>query len=279
MIEDLRIRNYSPKTIEIYIYCVARFAQHFGKSPKHLGAEQIREYQIYLVETKKVSWAWFNQSVCALRFLYGVTLGKSWSVDHIPFPKQEKKLPIVLSVEEVKAFLQGIHNHKHRTILTTLYASGLRISEALALHISDIDSSRSVIRVEQGKGRKDRYTVLTPTLLNILRHYWRAYQPTSWLFPGRVLDRPLGASSVQRSCAKARIACGIRKPVTPHTMRHSFATHLLEGGTDLRTIQLLLGHRSLNSTSVYLHVVAGALQTSEKPIDLLQGAIESPMNR
>jgi len=270
MIDDLRIRNYSPRTIETYTRCVARFAKHFSRSPAELGPEEIREYQIFLVHTKHSSWTLFNQTVCALRFLYKVTLGRSDMIEHIPYPKQEKQLPVVLSRDEVARFFAAITNLKHRTILMTMYGAGLRISEALGLRVSDIDSDRMLIRVQQGKGKRDRYVPLAPTLLCQLREYWRTYRPQSWLFPGGHLDRPLTPCSVQRASARARLKARLTKPVTTHTMRHCFATHLLETGTDLRTIQLLLGHSSLQTTAVYLHVATSALQSSEHPPDLLQ---------
>jgi len=270
MIDDLRIRNYSPRTIEIYTRCVARFAQHFGTSPTRLGLEHIREYQIFLVDTRHTSWTLFNQTVCALRFFYKVTLGRAELIEHIPYPKQEKKLPVVLGREEVARFFDAIANQKHRTILMTMYAAGLRLSEALGLRIRDIDSDRMLVRVQQGKGRKDRYVPLPSTLLDHLRDYWQSYRPKTWLFPGRRPDRPLSLSSVQRASARARRQARLVKPVTTHTMRHCFATHLLEAGTDLRTIQLLLGHHSLNTTAVYLHVATSALQSTEGSPDLLR---------
>ncbi len=270
MIDDLRIRNYSPRTIETYTWCVARFAKHFGRSPAQLGPEHIREYQIHLVHTKHTSWGIFNQTVCALRFLYRVTLGRPELIEHIPYPKQEKKLPVVLSREELARFVDAIANLKHRTILMTMYATGLRLSEALGLRVSDIDSDRMLVRVQQGKGKRDRYVPLSSTLLGQLRDYWQTYRPKSWLFPGGRPDRPLSPCSVQRASARARVKAQIAKPVTTHTMRHCFATHLLEAGTDLRTIQLLLGHRSLNTTAVYLHVATSALQSTEGTPDLLR---------
>ena len=270
MIDDLRIRNYAPGTIEIYVRSVARFAKHFGKSPDALGPEHIREYQMFLVNTKKVPWAMFNHSVCALRFFYKVTLGRPWLIEHIPFPKQEKRLPVVLSPNEVATFLHAVSNLKHRTVLMTMYGAGLRIAEALALRASDIDSQRMVIRVQQGKGRRDRYTILTPTLLQALRDYWKSYKPEIWLFPGQPPTKPLTSNAMHRALRKTRRKMGLTKHVTNHTMRHCFATHLLEAGTNLRTIQVLLGHRNLNTSATYLHVAAGALSSGQKPVDLLQ---------
>jgi site-specific recombinase XerD len=270
MIDDLRVRNYAPGTINLYIRAVASFAKHFGKSPDTLGPEHIREYQTYLVKTKQASWSVFIQTVCALRFFYKVTLGKPRFIEDIPFPKHEKRLPVVLSAKELATFLQAIPNLKHRTVLMTMYGSGLRIAEALALRLPDIDSQRMLIRVQQGKGRRDRYTILTPTLLEALRDYWRSYKPPTLLFPGKTPEKPLTQNAMHRALRRARMRAGISKPVTTHTMRHCFATHLLEAGTNLRTIQMLLGHRSLNTSAIYLHVAAGALASDQRPVDLLQ---------
>ena len=272
MLDDMRLRNFSPHTIDCYSRCVAQFAQYFEKSPHLLGIEHVRQYQLFLLEKKNASWSTFNQTVCALNFFYKVTLRKEWDHSPIPFPKKEKKLPVVLSLEEIAAFFAVIENLKHWTIFTLMYATGLRISETLNLVPSDIDSKRMVILVRQGKGKKDRYATLYPSLLGSLRDYWKAYRPETWLFPGQTPDEPLNRSSVERLCAPFRKKAGIKKRVTPHTMRHCFATHLLEAGTDLRTIQLLLGHRSLNSTAVYLHVATKAPQVTDKLSDLFYAA-------
>jgi integrase/recombinase XerD len=272
MIDDLHLRNYSRKTVDAYVRSVAQFSQHFRKSPEHLGPEHIREYQIFLVNTRKASWPLFNVAVCALRFFYKVTLNQPWIVEHIPYPKQEKKLPVILSPVELATLLQAVPDLKHRTVLMTMYGSGVRVSEALALRVDDIDSRRMLIRVEQGKGRRDRYTILPPTLLESLRRYWKISRSRPWLFPGRTPQRPLTQSAVQREVRRASKKAGLRKTVTTHTMRHCFATHLLEAGVDLRTIQVLLGHRSLNTSAVYLHIAAGAVRSDGKPIDLLAQA-------
>ncbi len=269
MIDDLKIRNYSAHTVKIYVEAVARFARHFNKSPDLLGPEDIRRYQIFLVQEKHVSWTVFNQTVCALRFFYQQTLGKDWAIKHIPYPRQEKKLPVVLSVEEVRRLLAAVANLKYRTVLMTMYAAGLRISEALHLILADIDSSRGVLRVNQGKGKKDRYVSLSPSLLTALRDYWKQYRPQHWLFPGSSSTEPLDVSAVQHACQRARKEAGIAKPVRPHSLRHSFATHLLENGTDLRTIQVLLGHRGLNTTARYLHIARKDLHLSGDGRDLL----------
>ena len=274
MIEDLRIRNYSPRTIDTYVERVARFARHFGKSPDRLGPSEIRRFQLFLVESRKVSWAVLNQTVCALRFFYRVCLGKSWMIEHIPFPKQKKKLPVVLSRAEVGRLLAAVDNLKHRTILMILYGTGLRISEALALDVRDVDSERMLLRVRHAKGGRERYVPLSETLLRQLRAYWKQYRPGRRLFPSADSDTPLGVSSIQKVCARAALKARLRKRVSPHVLRHSFATHHLEAGTDLKTIQVLLGHSSLNTTSVYLHVAAQAPGHSRRARDLLAGVLE-----
>ncbi len=268
MLEDLRVRNLSPRTRQCYLWHVEQFAKHFGKSPALLGPEQVRQYQVHVVEKRKASWSWFNQAVCALRFLYGVTLGKDWAIKHIPYAKREKKLPAVLSVEEVRRLLKAVPNRKHRAALLTIYAGGLRLSEGLALQVSDIDSERMTLHVRLGKGGKDRFVPLSKVLLSHLRTYWRAYRPASYLFPGAIPDKPLHATAVQKAFKTACLRSGVQKPATVHTLRHSFATHHLEAGTDLRTIQCLLGHSSLNTTAVYLHVCTKA-KTGADPLAVL----------
>jgi site-specific recombinase XerD len=269
MIEDLKLRNLAPRTIEIYVRRVAAFAAHFGKSPKLLGPTEIRSYLVHLVHETPVSWSHYNQTVAALRFLYQVTLGRDAAMPRIACPKQPKKLPVVLSLEEVTRFFAAVPGVKHRAILMTAYAAGLRISEVVALRIDDIDSKRMVLRIRQGKGRKDRYVMLSPRLLALLREYWKVARPTPWLFPGQVPGQPLVAGAVRRICARASRAAGLGKHVTVHTLRHSFATHLLEAGTDLRTIQVLLGHRNLRTTAIYTHVSPMALEATRSPFDRL----------
>jgi integrase/recombinase XerD len=270
MIEDMQVRNLSPHTQTCYVQQVSLFARYFGKSPEALGPEEIRSYQVYLTNTKKLAPGSILIAVAALRFLYKVTLHKDWSVeDIIPAPKKPQKLPIVLSPEEVGHFLSCIPSLKHRTILTVCYAAGLRISEAVHLKPTAIDSQRMVIRVEQGKGQKDRYVMLSPKLLEVLRSYWKAEHPQHWLFPGPVPGQPITRFAVEAACKKALRASGLRKRVTPHALRHGFATHLLESGTDLRKIQLLLGHRSLATTAHYLKVATSKVCSTTSPFDLL----------
>lgn len=279
MIDDLRIRNYAPGTIEIYVRCVAQFAQHWGQSPDRLGPEQIRQYLVFLVRRRKVSWSVFKLHLCALRFFYRTTLGRRWAVEQIPFPKREKKLPVVLSTQEIATFFGAIQNLKHRTILMTMYGAGLRVSEALHLRLSDVDGQRMLLRVQQGKGHKDRYVPLSPTLLEVLRSYWKQDRPQPWLFPGKRPGLPLSSNAVSRFCARAARKSSLKKRVKPHTMRHCFATHLLEAGMDLKRIQLLLGHCSLNTTSLYLHVATNALGLRRDSQDLLQAALPRDLQR
>jgi integrase/recombinase XerD len=269
MIEDLKIRNYSPKTIEVYVHCIAHFAKYFGKSPESLNTEHIRQYQVYLVEEKKASWTLLNQTVCALRFLHRHTLKKELIIDHIPFAKKPKKLPVILTPEEIVQLLNHIVSFKCKMVLKTMYGAGLRLSETLNLCVSDIDSKRMLIHVRQGKGKKDRYVPLSPTLLSCLRDYWNMYKPRHYLFPGRRPGTNFRGSTVRNAVAEARKRAGIKKPVTTHTMRHCFATHHLEAGTDLRSIQMVLGHSHLQTSSIYLHVAANAPQLTAHKKDLL----------
>jgi len=271
MTEDMQVRNLALNTQLSYVEQVSRFARHFNKSPEELGPEDIRTYRVYLTNEKKLAPSSVLIAVSALRFLYKVSLKKDWTFeDIIPAPKKPQKLPVVLSPEEVLNFLGCVVNTKQRAILTTCYAAGLRISEALHLKPTDIDRQRMVIRVEQGKGQKDRYVMLSPKLLETLCHYWRAVRPRGgWLFEGERSGQPLNRSSVEQACQKARRRSGIRKPISPHSMRHAFAVHLLESGTDVRTIQLLLGHRSLATTARYLRIATSKVCSTSSPLDLL----------
>jgi integrase/recombinase XerD len=275
MLEDLQLRNYSPQTIHCYLRCVAAFAKHFGLSPEHLGPEQVRIYQLFLVQEKQVSWPSVVQTVCALRFFYRVTLGRPAMLEYIASPQRPLTLPIILSQAEVATLLRTPRNLKHRAILTTLYAAGLRVSELCQLQVTDIDSARMVLRVRQGKGQHDRYVMLSPKLLPLLRHYWQQEKPRPWLFPGNLRTRPITARMVHRICRDAGQAAHLSKLIHPHVLRHAFATHLLEAAVDLRRIQLLLGHRSLRSTSRYLHVTPQALHATPSPLDTLP--LEQPL--
>lgn len=270
MTEDMQVRNLALNTQTSYVQQVSQFARYFNKSPELLGPEDIRAYQIYLTNEKKIAPGSVLIAVAALRFLYKVSLHKDWTFeDAIPAPKKPQKLPAVLSPEEVLHFLGCVGNPKHRTILTTCYAAGLRISEAVCLKPLDIDNQRMVIRVEQGKGQKDRYVMLSPKLLEALRRYWRTARPKGWLFQGDIVGQPITRNAVELACRKARRLSGISKPISPHSMRHAFAVHLLESGTDVRTIQLLLGHRSLATTARYLRIATSKVCSTSSPLDLL----------
>jgi integrase/recombinase XerD len=269
MIEDMKLRNLSPRTIEAYAMRVGTFARHFGRSPQDLGRDDVRSYLLLLVQEKHVSWSVYNQTVAALKFVYEVTLQRQGVLQRIRCPKQPKRLPVVLSLEETARFFAAIVGLKHRAILMTAYAAGLRISEVVALRLEDIDSQRMVLRVRQGKGRRDRNVMLSPRLLDLLRGYWKVARPAEWLFPGDIPGRPITAGSVHHICAQAARAAGLGKHVTVHTLRHSFATHLLEAGTDIRTIQVLLGHRNLKTTAIYTHVAPTAGETVRSPLDRL----------
>ena len=270
MTEDMRVRNLALNTQTSYVQQVSLFARHFNKSPELLGPEDIRAYQVYLTDDKKLAPGSILIAVAALRFVYKVSLKKDWSFeDVIPAPKKPEKLPVVMSPEEVLHFLGCIGYTKHRAILTTCYAAGLRISEAVSLKPTDIDSQRMVIRVDQGKGQKDRYVMLSPRLLEILRTWWRLEKPQQWLFPGDNAGQHISKDAVEQACQKARRISGITKPITPHLLRHGFAVHLLESGTDIRTIQLLLGHRSLATTARYLRIATSKVCSTSSPLDLL----------
>ena len=276
MIEDMQIRNFTPSTIESYVRQVATFARYFKRSPDQLGAEEIREYQLHLIH-KELAWGTFNQAVCALRFFYTKTIKVDWDIEQVPYGKRPRKLPLVLSQEEVRALLGAIGDFQDRVAAMTLYAAGLRVTECITLRIEDIDSKRMMIRVE-GKGQKDRLVTLSPLLLSYLRQHYERYhakhckggKPQHWLFPSkrRTAGKHVSKHHMQTTIANARHVVG-DKPVTPHTLRHCFATHLLESGTDLRTVQALLGHASIKSTAIYTHVTRKHITGVESPLEAL----------
>jgi integrase/recombinase XerD len=270
MIDDMQIRNLTANTQRAYVAQVVRLADYFRKSPDLLGPAELRTYLIHLTQERRLAASSIIVAVSALRFFYTVTLKRSWVVeDDIPAGRQAKKLPVVLSKDEVAQFLGAVDNLKHRVILTVCYATGLRVSEAVRLKPRAIDSKRMVIRVEQGKGRKDRYVMLPPRLLDMLREYWRRTHPGEWLFPGDRSGHPVSPLTIDRTCRHVRQQCGIGKPVTPHSLRHAFAVHLLEAGTDLRTIQLLLGHRNLSTTARYLMIATSKVCATASPLESL----------
>jgi len=268
-IDDLRLRNYSPRTIEIYIDGVCRLARYFKRSPDQLDAEEIRRFQLHLIE-QKASWCVFNQTVCALRFLYTVTLGQPDMIGRIPFAKKPKKLPVVLSPEEVMRLLNTPKRVHDRTLLDVCYTCGLRVSELVGLQVADIDSERMVLCI-LGKGQKERLVPISPRLLKVLRVYWLTCRPKTWLFPGAIDPaKRLTENAVRRLCEQSAERAGLNKRITPHTLRHSFATHLLEAGVDLLTVQALLGHNHLRTTAIYLHV---SLRHLQKVPQLLEGLL------
>jgi len=279
MTEDMQIRNLSINTQESYVQQVSLFARYFKQSPELLGPEEIRAYQVYLTNERKLAVGSILIAIAALRFLYKITLKKEWDFNEIiPAPKKPQTLPVILSSEEILHFLGCIASPKHHAILSSCYAAGLRISEAIRLTISAVDSSRMVLRVEQGKGNKDRYVMLSPKLLEVLRNWWRIEKPKHWLFEGDISGCHITREAVNDACEKARRLSRISKPITPHSLRHAFAVHLLESGTDVRTIQLLLGHRSLATTARYLRIATNKVCSTSSPLDLLPrpaAAIES----
>src|ERR1700681_4033398 len=275
MIEDMTVRNLSPAPQRSYLAAVSKLSRYFGRSPDCLELEDIRAFQVHLVAIG-ISWPALNQIVCALRFFYGVTLGHDAIPERISYARAPSKLPVVLSADEVVRFLEAIPSLKSRTALTTVYAAGLRVSELVLLKITDIDSQRMVIRVEQGKGGKDRYVMLSTQLLRILRTYWRLARPKDWLFPGRDESTPIDAQVRHAACRSACAAAGLAKRVTVHTLRHSFATHLLESGTDIRIIQALLGHRNVNTTARYTHVSTSTIRSTVSPLDRLRLEVMPP---
>ena len=274
MIEDMQIRNLTPNTQRVYVANVLRFACHFRKSPDLLGPTEIRTYLLHMTRERRLAASSIIVTVSALRFFYMVTLKRPWVVeDDIPAGHQGRKLPVVLSKAEVARFLGAVDNLKHRMVLTVCYATGLRISEAVRLTPAAIDSKRMVIRVEQGKGRKDRYVMLSPTLLDMLRDYWQRTHPGEWLFPGRSPGQPVHPLTINLTCREVARQCGIGKPVAPHALRHAFAVHLLEAGTDLRTIQLLLGHRNLSTTAQYLMIATSTVCATASPLESLNSVV------
>ena len=270
MLEDLQIRRYSPTTIRLYLYAIREFAKHFGKPPDQLGAEHIRQYQLFLIKDKQASQSTCIQLVCALRFFYTHTLNHKIEIERIPFPRRERKLPLILSREEVKALLEAPHDLRHRAMLAILYGSGLRVSEVARLKVADIDSARNVLWVRSGKGRKDRQALLPPKLRELLRCYWRTRRPTDWLFPGADPSQPISVKTIFRACRQAARSAGIAKSVHPHLLRHAFATHLLEAGVNLRTIQILLGHANLETTARYLQVADVNVRATTSPLESLE---------
>jgi integrase/recombinase XerD len=273
MIEDLLLRNRSPRTIETYIAHVARFAKFHGRSPDLLGLEEVRTYQMHLRDSG-ASWSLFNQAVCALKFLYGVTLQVAWPVAHIPYGRKPKTLPVVLSQDEVVRLIEAVDNVVYRMALMTAYAAGLRITELVSLKAEHIDSARMMLHVELGKGQKSRLVPLSEVLLARLREYWHDDRPkvegSRWMFPSEDPAKPLHTTTIENACKRACLAAGLKKHATPHTLRHCYATHLLEAGVDLRTVQALLGHATLSTTAIYTHVQRKLVMATKSPLDAIE---------
>jgi len=275
MLEELQRRNYAETTIDCYIRAVEDFSQRFHLPPDRLGPRHIREYQAELFQKQKLATPTVRQRLAALRFFYIKTLKKAWSVEDTPYPRKMRRLPTILSQEEVARLIDAARPPLHRTLLMTLYATGLRRAELARLRVSDIDSQRMVIHVRGGKGRKDRDVLLSPRLLDELRQHWRRLRrkPSVWLFPsryGRSSDRPITPKGIYHACKEAARRAALQKVVYPHTLRHCFATHLLEAGADLRTIQVLLGHGDLKETTIYLHLSQRHLHATTSPLDSLK---------
>ena len=267
--EDMTIRNMAPATIDAYTYHVRRFADFIGKPLDRVTREDVRTFQLHLIEERKLAYSTFNQAVCALRFYYRHTQPMPWPVTAVPFGKRPKKLPTVLSRQEVDSLIRCTSNLKHRTFLMTLYAAGMRFSEAAHLNVADIDSKRMLIRIASGKGRKERLVPLSPRLLKELRNYWRKYKPTDMLFPGKHPGKPYADTTIRKAMKVAAEKAGIRRRVYPHVLRHSWATGMLEAGVDLLSISRLMGHASFVTTMVYLHCRREHLHSVPSPLDWL----------
>lgn len=268
LIEDMQVRNYSPRTVEAYVAAVAKLAKHFMKSPDQLNGEDVRAFQVHLLSAQ-TSWSQFNQIVCGLRFFYRTTLGRPEVVVMLPYGKKPKSLPVVLSMEEVGQLLTAAAAGRERMLLETAYGCGLRISELLGLQVTDIDASRMVVTVRHGKGAKDRQVPLSARLLTSLRAWWCTHRKTPWLFPGKTPAGHLSDGMVQRICQRVVARAQLRKKATLHTLRHSYATHLLEAGVDVVTLQKLLGHSDLSTTARYLHLSRRQMAKLPSVLDLL----------
>jgi site-specific recombinase XerD len=269
MIEDMSLRQFGPKTQHDYVRVVADFARFLGRSPDQAEPEDLRRYQLHLA-SQGASPAKMNAAVSALRFFFKVTLGRSGFGERLATVRKEERLPVVLSPEEVALLLHCAPSLKHKAALSIAYGCGLRVSEIVHLKVGDIDSARMLIRVEQGKGRKDRYVMLSPDLLELLRRWWRSARPQGWLFPGRDPGQPITARQLDRACKAAANTAALDKRVSMHTLRHSFATHLLERKTDVRVIQVLLGHKKLDTTARYTRVALKTLGAVKSPLDHLK---------
>lgn len=279
MMDDMRLRNFSPSTLEAYVRGVANFAAHFKQSPEQLTAEHVRRYLLHLVQEQRASWSLYNQVRCALQFFYRITLGRDERFSGLPCAREPKRIPTVLSPEELQRLFAVARNLKQKALLMTAYGAGLRASEVVSLRIGDIDSTRMLIHVREGKGQKDRIVKLPAHLLAVLREYWKEYQPKVWLFPRpRQPAEPLTRTDMFKLVSRLAKRAAITKRVSPHTLRHSYATHLLDAGGDLRTIQVLLGHKHIRTTSIYMHVSQAKIDAAPSPLDALYGSATSTGN-
>lgn len=265
--EELRLRGYRGRTVEAYTRCVAKFVEFHGRPAQDMGAPEIRSYLLHMTEEQKLSGSTVNQAVCALRFFYVEVLKRSWEIETVHYQKRARRLPGVLSESEVSRLISATQDVKQRAIVMTLYSAGLRLDELVHLRPADIESGSMRIRVREGKGGHERYTLLSKTLLETLRIYFKLHRPSDWLFYGRTKDEPIRPRSIQRMVAALGQRAGLSRPIRPHSLRHSFATHLLEGGTSLPYIKELLGHRSLKSTLIYTHVSREGLGRVISPLD------------
>lgn len=271
MIEKLQLKNYSPKTQQMYVAAVAHFALHFHRSPDELGPAEIHDWQLYLKDVKQVSWSAFNVDMCGLRFFYRYVVERAAVVPRLSFMRKAKALPVIPSPEEVCRFLDAIEDDRCRMLLSVAYGCGLRLQEATRLEVRDIDSERMVIHIRQGKGKKDRYVMLSALLLEVLREYWRLHKPPRLLFPSpHDPGKPLNPTTIQKQCKRICEKAGLSKKVTPHTLRHAFATHLFESGTDLAIVQALLGHKSIQTTQIYARVSNRKIRAVTSPFDRLK---------
>jgi integrase/recombinase XerD len=270
MKDDLVVRGMSPRTLESYVGAVAALARYYGRSPDRISAPEVQRYLLYLIQEKRLAWSSCNIALSGLKFFYRVTLKRPQTEFELPTPRQPQKLPQILAPEEVVRLIECADNPKQRAILMSTYAAGLRLSEVCHLKVSNIDSTRMTIHVEQGKGAQDRYTPLSPRLLTELRRYWMLHHPRVWLFPGtRNPDAPILPHTVQRLFQRAKARAGITKDCGIHGLRHAFATHLLEAGVDVPTIQHLMGHGHISSTLRYFHLARKHLGAARSPLELL----------
>ena len=277
MAEDLVLRNLSPATRRNYLLYCRKFARFYRRSPAELGEDDIRRFLLDCIEVQKLSYASYRQIYAALKFLYTVTLQQPWNIQHVPFPKNRvRPLPTVLHPDDLQALFAAFVRPSYRALFMTCYATGLRINEACHLQVADIDSKRMLIQVRHPKGGRERYTLLSPRLLQVLRDYWRLARPAVWLFPGGTPAEPLSADAARQALARACQDAGLTKRCTPHTLRHCFATHLLEAGVDLVVLQKLLGHASIRTTSRYTHVSTEHLRNVISPLDLLPDIAARP---